>query len=299
VSIRRGGERSWLPLVLLILGLLLLVFHESGLLAPVENAAHYILDPLQRSISSVVGSAGGIFRTVRETRELRAEVENLRAQVDALKVENVRLREYEAEAQQLRALLNFASEYPVSTHLGAEVVSREACETYPCGDVVGVEPNPYLRYVTINVGAQQGADVGMSVVSGGAGLVGRITEVGPRTAKVQLLSDPESSVAALLQTTRATGLVVGQPDGSLQMRYVPQEEDVATGDIVLTSGLGGLMPKGLVIGQVTEVQQREYETFQTATVRPAVDFTRLELALVITGFRQIPLEETVEETEPE
>jgi rod shape-determining protein MreC len=83
------------------------------------------------------------------------------------------------------------------------------------------------------------------------------------------------------------------------MRYVPQEEDVATGDIVLTSGLGGLMPKGLVIGQVTEVQQREYETFQTATVRPAVDFTRLELALVITGFRQIPLEETVEETEPE
>jgi rod shape-determining protein MreC len=292
VSIRRGGERSWLPLVLLILGLLLLVFHESGLLAPVENAAHYVLDPLQRSVSSVVDGAGGIFRTARETRELRAEVEDLRAQVDALRVENVRLREYEAEAQQLRALLNFATEYPVSTHLGAEVVSREACETYPCGDIVGVEPNPYLRYVTINVGAQQDADVGMSVVSGGAGLVGRITEVGPRTAKVQLLSDPDSAVAALLQATRATGLVVGQSDGTLQMKYIPQEEDVAVGDIVLTSGLGGLMPKGLVIGQVTEVQQREYETFQTATVRPAVDFTRLELALVITGFKQIPLEET-------
>jgi len=299
VSIRRGGERSWLPLVLLILGLLLLVFHESGLLAPIETGAHYILDPLQRATSGVFDSTGGLFRTVRETRELRAEVESLRAQVEALKVENVRLREYEAEAQQLRALLNFASEYPISTHLGAEVVSRDACDSYPCGDVVGVEPNPYLRYVTINVGAQQGADVGMSVVSGGAGLVGRITEVGPRTAKVQLLSDPESSVAALLQTTRATGLVVGQPDGSLQMRYIPQEEEVATGDIVLTSGLGGLMPKGLVIGQVTEVQQREYETFQTATVRPAVDFTRLELALVITGFEQIPLGETVEETEPE
>jgi rod shape-determining protein MreC len=211
--------------------------------------------------------------------------------VDALRVENVRLREYEAEAQQLRALLSFVSEYPISTHLGAEVVSREACETYPCGDIVGVEPNPYLRYITINVGAQQGADVGMSVVSGGAGLVGRITEVGPRTAKVQLLSDPDSSVAALLQATRTTGLVVGQSDGTLQMQYIPQEEDVTVDDIVLTSGLGGLMPKGLVIGQVTEVQQREYETFQTATVRPAVDFTRFELALVITGFKQVPLEE--------
>jgi rod shape-determining protein MreC len=291
VSIRRGGERSWLPLVLLILGLLLLVFHESGLLAPVENAAHYVLDPLQRLVSNALEGAGGIFRTVREARELRAEVEDLRAKVDALRVENVRLREYEAEAQQLRALLNFVSEYPISTHLGAEVVSREACETYPCGDIVGVEPNPYLRYITINVGAQQGADVGMSVVSGGAGLVGRITEVGPRTAKVQLLSDPDSSVAALLQATRTTGLVVGQSDGTLQMQYIPQEEDVTVDDIVLTSGLGGLMPKGLVIGQVTEVQQREYETFQTATVRPAVDFTRFELALVITGFKQVPLEE--------
>lgn len=291
VSIRRDGERSWLPLVLLILGLLLLVSHESGLLAPVESATHYVLGPLQRVFWSVFEGAGGVFRGVREARELRSEVEELQAEADALKVENVRLREHEAEAQQLRALLNFASEYPISAHLGAEVVSREACEAYPCGEVVGLDPNPYLRYVTINVGAQQGARVGMSVVSGGAGLVGRITEVGPRIAKVQLLSDPDSAVAALLQSTRASGLVVGQQDGTLQLRYVPQEEDIMVGDIVLTSGLGGLMPKGLVIGQVTEVQQREYETFQTATVRPAVDFTRLELVLVVTSFEQVPLDE--------
>lgn len=295
VSIRRQGERSWLPLVLLVLGLLLLVFHESGLLTPVESAAHYVLDPLQRLSSNVVENTGGLFRTVRQMRDLRAEVEELRAQVDALRVENVRLREHEAEAQQLRALLNFASDYPISTHLGAEVVSREGCEDFPCGETVGVEPDPYLRYVTINVGAQQGVEVGMSVVSGGAGLVGRVSDVGPRTAKVQLLTDPDSSVAGLLQTTRGTGLVVGQPDGTLQMEYIPQEEEVSVGDIVLTSGLGGLMPKGLVIGQIIAVQQREYETFQTATVRPAVDFTRLELALVITEFEQVPLEEATAE----
>ncbi len=295
ISIRRDDERSWLPLVLFILGLLLLVAAESGLLAPVESAAHYVLDPLQRVASSVTEGSGGIFRTIRETRELRAEVQELEAQVDALSVENVRLREYETEAEELRALLNFVSEYPISAHLGAEVVSREACETYPCGDMVGLEPNPYLRYVTINVGARQGAEVGMSVVTGGAGLLGRIAEVAPRTAKVQLLSDPDSSVAALLQTTRATGLVVGQPDGTLQMQFIPQEEEVTVGDIVLTSGLGGVMPKGLVIGQVVEVQKREYETFQTATVRPAVDFTRFELALVITDFEQIPLDDATAE----
>ena len=294
MSIRRQGERSWLPLVLLIVGLLLLVFHESGLLAPVERAAHYVLDPLQRLFSSVTEGTGGLFRTLREVRDLRSEVEELRAQVDALKVENVRLREYEAEAQQLRVLLNFVSDYPLSTYLGAEVVDREGGEGFPAGETVGGEPNPYLRYVTINVGAQQGAGVGMSVVSGGAGLVGRISEVGPRTAKVRLLTDTESAVAALLQTTRGTGLVIGEPDGSLQMRYIPQEEAVNVGDIVLTSGLGGLMPKGLVIGQVTEVQQKMYETFQTATVRPAVDFARLELALVVTGFQEVPLDEASE-----
>jgi rod shape-determining protein MreC len=291
VSIRRLGGRSWLPLVLLILSLLLLVFHESGLLTPVENAAHYVLDPLQRLFSNVVGGAGGVFRTVQDMRELRAEAEDLRAQVDALRVENVRLREYEAESQQLRALLSFVSEYPVSAYFGAEVVSREGCETYPCGATLGADPNPYLRYVTINVGARQGVEPGMAVVSGGAGLVGRVVDVGPRTAKVRLITDPDSAVAAILQTTRGTGLVVGQPDGALQMMYIPQEEDVSVGDIVLTSGLGGLMPKGLVVGQVTEVQQKAYETFQTATVRPAVDLTRFEIALVITDFEQVPLEE--------
>jgi rod shape-determining protein MreC len=288
---RESPRRSWLPLVLLVLGLLLLVFHESGILAPVENASHYVLDPLQRAFSRVTAIVGDLFQTVGQVRELRDRVEELQAQVDALTVENVRLREYEAEVRQLYAMLNFVSDYPISASLGAEVIGREACATFPCGEVVGIEPNPYLRYVTINVGALQGVEVGMPVVSGGAALVGRVAQVGPRTAKVQLLTDPDSAVAALLQTSRVTGLVVGQPDGTLRMEYIPQEERVAARDIVLTSGLGGVMPKGLVVGQVTEVQKMDYALFQAATVRPAVDFSRLELVLVITAFEQIPVEE--------
>lgn len=288
---RESPRRSWRPLALLVLGLLLLVFHESGYLTPVENALHYVLDPLQRAFSRVMAGAGDVFQTVGRVRELGARVDELQAQVDALTVENVRLREYEAEVQQLRALLNFASEYPISAPLGADVVGREACDTFPCGEVVGAEPNPYLRYITINVGALQGVEVGMPAVSGGAVLVGRVAQVGPRTAKVELLTDPDSSVAAILQTSRVTGLVVGQPDGTLHMEYIPQEETVDVGDIVLTSGLGGVMPKELVIGQVTEVQKLDYALFQTAIVRPAIDFSRLELVLVITAFEQIPLEE--------
>ncbi len=290
---RESPRRSWLPLLLLVLGLLLLVLHESGYLTPVENVFHYVLDPLQRALSSVVEVTGGLFETVREVRELRAQVEELQARVDALTVENVRLRESAgAEVEQLRDLLEFVSENPLLAYLGADVVGREVCDTFPCGEVVGAEPNPYLRYITINVGAQQGVGVGMPAVSGGAGLVGRVAQVGPRTAKVQLLTDPDSAIAALLQTSRVTGLVVGRPDGTLCMEYIPQEESVSVGDIVLTSGLGGFVPKGLVIGQVAEVQQMDYALFQTAIVRPAVDFSRLELVLVITAFEQIPLEES-------
>jgi len=284
----QSPRRPWLPLTLLIIGLLLLVFHESGYLTPVENVFHYVLDPLQRVLSNAVEATGGLFQTVQEVRELRAQVEELQTQVDTLTVENVRLREYEAEIQQLRDLLNFTSEYPVSAFLGAEVVGREACDIFPCGEVVGTEPNPYLRYVTINVGANQGVEIGMPVIGGGAAFVGRITEVRPRTAEVQLLTDPNSKIAVLLQVSRVTGLVEGQPDGSLRMGWIPQNESVESGDIVLTSGLGGFLPKGLVVGQIVEVNQADYESFQAASVRPAVDFSRLELVLVITAFEQIP-----------
>ena len=288
---RESPRRSWLPLGLFVLGLLLLVFGEAGYLTPVENALHYVLDPLQRVFARTAAVTGDLFQTVRQVRELRVRVEELQAQVDALTVENVRLREYEADVQQFRAMLNFVSEYPISVPLGADVIGREACATFPCGEVVGTDPNPYLRYVTINVGTLQGVKVGMPVVSNGPGLVGRIAQVGPRTAKVQLLTDPESAVATLLQTSRVTGLVVGKPDGTLRMEYIPQEESISVGDIVLTSGLGGVMPKGLVIGQVAEVQQMDYALFQAAIVRPAIDFSRMELVLVITTFEQIPLEE--------
>jgi rod shape-determining protein MreC len=290
--LKQSPRRPWLPLVLLVLGLLLLVLHEAGYLSPLENASHYVLDPLQRALSQGVTATGSLFQSVREARELRAQVEELQAQVNGLTAENVRLREYEAEAQELRSLLNFTSDYPVTAFLGADVVSREACDTFPCGEVIGTDPNPYLRYVTINVGAQQGVKEDMPVVAGGAVLVGRIAQVGPRTSKVQLLTDLDSAVAAVLQTSRATGLVVGQPEDTLRMEYIPQETSVITGDFVLTSGLGGVLPKGLLIGQVIEVQQMDYELHQAAVVRPAVDLARLEVVLVITTFEQLPPEET-------
>jgi rod shape-determining protein MreC len=288
---KQTPRRSWLPLVLIILGLFLLILHETGYLAPVESVFSYVLDPLQRVLSSATEGVGSMFQSVREARELRIEVDELQQEVDELTVENVRLQESRAEVEQLRAMLNFVSEYPISSYVGADVIGREACDVFPCGNVVGVDPNPYLRYVTINVGSQHGVEFGDPVVSGGAKLVGRVAEVRPRTSKVQLLIDTDSSVAILLQTSRSTGLVVGQPDGTLRIEYLPQDEVVEVDDVVLTSGLGGVMPKGLVVGQVAEIDKKEYELHQAAIVRPAADYRRLEQVLVVTEFEVIPEDE--------
>ncbi len=288
---RRGTWRSWLPLTFLILSILFLALHETRILAPVERGLQVVLAPLQRAATALVRNIGDLSQTVRQVRELRARVAELEEQVNALTIENVRLREYEAEVVQLRGLLGFVEANPTWAFLGADVVGRSACINTPCGDVVGQEPNPYLRYITINVGQADGVAVGMPVVTGGAVLVGRVAETGLHTSKVQLITDPGSNVAAMLQQSRATGLVVGQPDGSLRMLYIPQEDTVQVGDVVLTSGLGGAFPRGLVLGQVAQVVKQDFALFQEAVIHPAVDYRRVELTLVITSFQPLVQEE--------
>ena len=288
---RRGTWRSWLPLTFLILSILFLALHETRILAPVERGLQVVLAPLQRAATALVRNIGDLSQTVRQVRELRVRVAELEEQVNALTIENVRLREYEAEVVQLRGLLGFVEANPTWAFLGADVVGRSACINAPCGDVVGQEPNPYLRYITINVGQADGVAVGMPVVTGGAVLVGRVAETGLHTSKVQLITDPGSNVAAILQQSRATGLVVGQPDGSLRMLYIPQEDTVQVGDVVLTSGLGGAFPRGLVLGQVAQVVKQDFALFQEAIIHPAVDYRRVELTLVVTSFQPLVQEE--------
>lgn len=291
---RRRTWRSWLPLVFLILSILFLALHETRILAPVERGLQVVLAPLQRAATALVRGIGDLSQTVREVRVLRARVAELEEQVNALTIENVRLREYEAEVVQLRGLLGFVEANPTWAFLGADVVGRSACINTPCGDVVGQEPHPYLRYITINVGQADGVAVGMPVVTGGAVLVGRVVETGLHTSKVRLVTDTGHSVAAILQQSRATGLLVGQPDGSLRLTYIPQEDTVRVGDVVLTSGLGGAFPRGLVLGQVTQVVKQDFALFQEAIVNPAVDYRRVELTLVVKSFQPLVQEESGE-----
>lgn len=263
-------NRSKALVLLLVVGLLGgMLLHPIGYLQPVENAIFTILAPLQYSFHWVsVRIANGV-QTLRNLQTLQERIQKLQDTVDRLMIENVRLREAEIERTILREQLQFKLANPIYELVAAEVIGRD--------------PSNLLHYITIDRGANDGIAVGMPVVTA-RGLVGRVTVVYPHSARVMLLTDPASSVNALIQSSRATGVVQGQGPRGLVMRYIEQSEEVQVGDIVLTSGLGGNFPKRLVIGQVTAVKRNDVEMFQEVQVQSAVQFDRLEIVLVIQSF---------------
>ena len=255
---------------LLLLGLAL---SRLGYLQPARDATRALLAPFQKGLANLGADVSDLVRSVRDLRDLRQRNAQLQAEINRISVENVRLTEVERENQRLRQLLNFTRSNPWYDYKAAAVV----------GQKIGEDTSNLLFSIFVDVGARDGVAAGMPVITD-RGLVGRVVAVGPNVAEVLLLIDPASTVNARIQNSRVTGIVYGNIDGGLVMERIPQGETVSPGDIVLTSGLGGEFPDKLVIGQVTEVLQRDLDMFQSARIRPTVDFGKLEAVLVITVF---------------
>jgi rod shape-determining protein MreC len=190
----------------------------------------------------------------------------------------------ERENQRLRELLAFAETRPGIEFRGGQILARP----------IGYDSNNFLNFIMLDLGRRHGIEVSMPVVND-QGLVGRISEVNESTSKVLLITDPSSIVNTILQSSRLTGVITGRPDADPVMGFVRQGSDIAVGEIVLTSGMGGNFPKGIPVGQVTEVRQRDFEVFQEAVVRPTVDFDRLEVVMVITNFDPLEFVSGMEE----
>jgi rod shape-determining protein MreC len=282
----------WLAWVLLILALVLILLSESGALGPVEGLLSFVVAPVERTVSAIVRGVGSVTGNTRDVIELQQRVAELASANEALVQENFRLREYQAENEELRRQLNFHQENPTYGSIGVDVV-EQGCTIFPCGDVVGKDTNPYLRFVIITVGSQNGVAVGMPVVTGGAAMIGRIARTSPNLSYVQLINDPASLVTAMLQQSRVMGVVEGTEEGQLLMTNILPDEEVAEGETIITSSIGGMLPRGLILGQVESVTYLESDLFQRAVIRPAVDFRRIETVLVITDFPQPDLEELV------
>ncbi len=219
---------------------------------------------VQRVMAAGVEGVRGAWSNYLDLRAVHDENEQLKQQLQGLQV---RLQEERAQAQRgdrLAQLLDLRERAGVQT-LAAEVIAGAA--------------KPESKTVTIDKGASEGLSGDMAVLAA-TGVVGRIILPSPRAALVQLLIDHSAAVAALIERSRAQGLIVGAGTELLQMEYVPGTADVTIGDQVVTSGIDGIYPKGFVIGSVEKVD-RGPGTFHEILVRPAVDFTRLEEVLVV------------------
>jgi rod shape-determining protein MreC len=159
---------------------------------------------------------------------------------------------------------------------GAQIVGR----------VIGQESTNFLDILLLDLGQDHGVQIGMPVVTD-QGLVGRIFEVNNFSSKVLLITDVNSAVNALLQSSRVAGIIRGTPEGALLMDYIQQGVRISVGEIVLTSGLGGRFPRSIPIGRVVEIRQRDIDVVQQAVVQPLIDFNRLELVSVVTNFDRL------------
>jgi rod shape-determining protein MreC len=202
-----------------------------------------------------------------QNAELQNEVANLQAQV-------IQLQQQVGETQVLAALVDFSRARP-------EIEVKAAA-------VIGRDPSPFLHYVIINRGSNDGILRGMPVVTD-QGLAGRVDAVIADAARVQLITDPASKVNVRLQNAEEEGSLVGSVTGDVILELIPQDANVETGDLVLTSGLGGGYPPDLIVGQIVNIRSRDFDLFQRATVQPVVDFNRLQIVLVIVNFRPVDI----------
>lgn len=219
----------------------------------------------------------------RDVTTLRARNAELETQISQLQTQVIELQQRVNETEILAALVDFSRTSPESTYKAAAVIGRD--------------PSPFLHYIIINRGSNDGIRRGMPVVTN-QGLVGRADAVISDAARVLLITDPASLVNIHLQNANTDAVLNGSITGDISLDFISQNVTVEAGDLILTSGLGGGYPPDLIIGQIVNLRSLDYELFQQATVQPAVDFSRLSIVLVITNFRPVDISPLVPITTP-
>ena len=230
----------------------------------VADAIAAVTAPVQAAFARIHRGATGLWTTYLEWRALRADAERLRTEVAALRLSQMRQDELEAENGRLRVLLDLRDRLAVPT-IGAEVVAREW--------------NGFTRGLTINRGRASRLER-LAPVIVIRGVVGRVVEIRESSAVIQLVTDPASSIGGVVNRTRAQGLVEGVAGGRLRLKLAAREEGVTPGDLVSTSGVGGLFPKGIPLGRVTRVRAPT-GLFRIVDLEPAVDPATVEEVLVL------------------
>ncbi|MBI4526294.1 MAG: rod shape-determining protein MreC [Deltaproteobacteria bacterium] len=232
---------------------------------PLGSLLWTVMRPLQAGAHLLGIQIKDIHQSYLRLRGVAAENARLKSKIIALETERNLLLEAEATNRRLRELLQFRSDLP-SRSLTAAVIGNSA--------------SSWFHSLLLNKGSRDGLAKGMAVVSP-AGVVGQIVDVTSNTSKVLLVNDSHSGVDVIVQRSRARGIVSGSFDNGPVMKYVKRSDDVQEGDRLLTSGLDGIFPKGLLVGTVSNVRKKSVGLFQFVGVNLAIDSSRIEEVLVV------------------
>jgi len=264
--------RSLQTIVIALVAIGLVALALGGYFNPVTNWFTRITVNAQTWVSSRYLAVVEFLTVPRDVASLRQRNGELEAEVARLQTQVIGLQQQVTETDILSALVDFARANPEYSYKAATVIGRD--------------PSPFLRYVIINIGSNDGVLPGMPVDTD-KGLVGRVDAVIAEAARVQLVTDAASAINVRLQASNTEGMLVGSTTGALTMDMIPQDASIQVGDVVLTSGLGGSYPANILVGQVVSVRKLQSDLFQQAAIQPNVDYNQLQFVLVITNFKPV------------
>jgi rod shape-determining protein MreC len=278
----------FVALIIVALALLTVSFREtsSGPIHSIQQAGLSALTPLQSAGARAAKPFRDGYHWVTTLWSAHRENQQLAGQLEKLQGVAVQNQELGQENDRLRGLLDFQD----STVFPAGASSKVAM-------VIGKAPTLWESWVLIDKGSADGVEVDQAVVGAtpvtgntqlsGKGLVGKVVSVTAHSAKIQLITDSESSVAAIIEGPRAEGIVQGSVSGDITMDYVDRDQIVDPKRVIVTSGAGGVYPKGIPIGIVANVGDEDVNTYKLIQVEPFVDFRVLEEVMVITGVTDV------------
>ena len=257
--------------VIAVLAILIAVTYDRVQVTFIEDAVNSVLSPIQSFSVKASNSIIDFFERVFSSTDLDKENEQLKVQLAQYEIIENELNTLREENERLKGLLNYTD------------ITQNY--TYVTARVIGKSQGVWFSEFTVNAGRNDGVIENQAVVNS-KGLVGRVSSVSANTCKVTSIIDSTSDVSVMVERTRdygfARGILNVDKNEKLELYYLPSGYDLVPGDNILTSGIGGIFPKGIAIGTVTEVSRANEDTEdRNAIIQPAVDFLRLEEVMIV------------------
>ncbi len=272
---RRLFKSKWFIVAMITIALLVVMgvtVNKNSKLKWLNNIFSVPLKPVQGFFIKVGDKIDGFFSYFEDIDAMREENKSLREEIELLKSENREYSDLKSKNEELRRAFKLKGEFDDYTMVGANIIA--------------IEPGNWYSVFKVDIGEREEIYPDLPVVTGAKGLIGRVLDSDSATANIQTIIDEESAISGKIAKVGGGHAIIKgdiqlKEEGLCKMVYIPIEVDVEVGDVIETSGIGGIYPKGIIIGEVVEVRKTNSELDRYAVIKPAADLKRLETVFIL------------------